>query len=529
MESRGLLRRLVPVVLCVTAAVCDGSLAPSVEAQPGKTAIVRGTERIGWDQQTGSASEPAALHYVAYVDGVKRELTDVRCADAAGPSGYACDAPLPQLTPGTHVLELATLRLGRRRMAESARSAPLHVTLVSSTGAASSNAQAPVPSRSDTPSDVEPAEPREADASTEANVAITLPDGTRLVAETVVTNLDRPTAIAVGSDGRLFVGERSGRVLAFDDGRPLNATVLEDVAATGDAGLLGIALHPDFAQNRFVYVVHTTESAGRTLGYRLSRFREVNGVLGERAILLDEVPAAPAGANAVMRFGPDRKLYVAFGRAGLERTSSPAAYSGSLLRLNDEGTTPDDNPQPSPVYSFGHDTPHGFDWNPTTHDLWEVERVDAGRDELNRIEPGGNYGDEGPAPSGVEGPAPSRRRWGRAGAMAPVVAWPAALGSSGAAIYDGTRIASLHGDLLIAGLESQDLMRVQFDRRDPTRVASTERLLQGRFGRIANVEVGPEEAIYFLTGNRGHEVAAIDDDRLVRLLPEGAATTQPEP
>ncbi|MPZ18829.1 MAG: hypothetical protein GEV06_13075 [Luteitalea sp.] len=510
MASCSLLRRVGCLLVCMLVAACDGApLPPSTGAPPGgESTAVRGTERIAWEQPAASAREVASFRFAVYVDGVRGELSGARCESSSGPNGYACGAPLPQLTPGTHVIQLSAIMPRRGGSVESPRSPALNVTLIAAKGAASLGAEGAAPGNVEAPSpgDADPA----ARSAAETSAAITLPDGTRLRAQTVVANLDRPSAVAFGPDGRLFIAERAGRVLAFDETQLLDATVLEGVAATGDAGVLGLTLHPDFAGNRLVYIVDTTLSADRTLSYRLSRFREVNGLLGERLILLDGIPATAADAGAVIRFGPDRRLYVSFGRAGPEVSASRSSYNGSLLRLDDDGSTPDDNPWSSPVYSVGHHTPRGFDWDPLTGELWEVERVGTARDELNRIQPGGDYGDEQAAETN------GRQR---AGTVAPVVAWPAALGPSGAAIYDGTLIESLRGDLLIAALEGEDIVRVRFDPRDRARATATERLLQGRFGPIAGIEVAPNGAIYFVTATRRDDVASAHDDRLIRLVP----------
>ncbi|MGH9161451.1 MAG: PQQ-dependent sugar dehydrogenase [Vicinamibacteraceae bacterium] len=508
MKPRRLLRRLVPVLVGVTLVCYDGMPLPlATEASlQGESTPIRGTERLVWNQEAPSAREVERYLYAVYVDGVRSELSDVRCESTSGPNDYECSAPLPRLTAGPHVIRLSTIRARRGSVTESPRSPPLNVMLIATMGAASPG------TASVSPSGAEAAAPGESTASNDAegSTAITLPGGTRLLAETVAANLNDPTAIAVGPDGKLFIAERAGRVLAYEHAQLRDQTVLEGVAVTGDGGVLGLALHPDFARNHLVYIVDTTVSADRTLSYRVSRFREVNGVLGERLILLDEIPATAGDAAAVVRFGPDSKLYVALGLAGREASGSPSSYNGSLLRLNDDGSTPDDNPWSSPVFSIGHHTPRGFDWDPGTGHLWEVESIGNARDELNRVQPGSNYGDD-------QATAGSARQ--RPGTVAPVVAWLAALRPSGAAIYDRTLIESLRSDLLIAALEGEDIVRVRFDPRDRTRTATTERLLLGRFGRIGGIEVGPDGAIYFMTANRGHDGASARDDRLIRLVP----------
>lgn len=490
MRAHRLLKRLVPTVGLVALTTCGGqSPAPSAPGAPspgGEGVIVRGTERIGWDQAAESHEALAAIRYATYVDGRRTLVSGARCADSPGAGGYSCTAPLPSLTPGTHVLELAAFREGPTGVVEGARSAPLRITLVATSAVSVAG---------------------EADAT----VSIALGDGTRLRAETLATGLEAPTAVAVAPDARLFVAERAGRVTVLSPDRIPSTTTLADVAPDVEAGLLDLALHPDFARNGFVYAAYTATGADGRLIYRISRFREAGGILGERAVLLDDVPAQPTPAAAIGS-GPDRKLYVSLGAHSED--GSLASYAGKILRLNDDGTTPHDNPGLSPIWSSGHDAPQGFDWRLEDGDLWEVERVAGRGDELNRIVAGAYYGD-------LDSPATAR-----AGSMTmpPVVSLPAGLNVSGAAFYRGDRIGALQGDLLISALEGRDLIRVRFDSRNRERVAGMERVFEGRFGRVSGVEVGPDGAVYVLTANRERGEARAGDDRLVRLVPVSPPT-----
>jgi glucose/arabinose dehydrogenase len=343
----------------------------------------------------------------------------------------------------------------------------------------------------------------------------TAADGTRFVLETVATGLELPWAMAFAPDGRLFFTERPGRVRIIQNGAllPQPAVTIADVRAEGEGGVLGLALHPAFAENRLVYVAYTARD-GAGARNRVVRFREVANTLAEPAVLVDDLAAAAIHNGARVRFGPDGKLYVTMGDAA--DTSLPqdlASSNGKVLRMNDDGSMPSDNPFPSLIYSYGHRNPQGIDWHPVSGELWGTEHGATGNDELNRILPGRNYG--WPV---IEGAAT------RAGMEAPVLFYNPAIAPSGASFYTGTRIPAFTGNLFFAALRGMHLHRVRLVAGDPTRVLAEERLLENRFGRLRDVITGPDGALYFSTSNRdGRPNVAPDDDRIVRILPAPAS------
>jgi glucose/arabinose dehydrogenase len=346
---------------------------------------------------------------------------------------------------------------------------------------------------------------------TPAAEVLTASDGTRFSLETVVTGLEVPWSLAFAPDGRLFVTERPGRVRVVQNGALLAnpALILDDVAASGEAGVLGLALHPQFTLNHLVYLVYTARR-GSAMVNRLVRYREVNNTLGERAVLLDDITGATIHDGSRVRFGPDGKLYVTMGDAATadlaQQVSSP---NGKILRLNDDGTTPSDNPFGSPVYSYGHRNPQGIDWHPLTGDLWETEHGATANDEVNRIDPGKNYGwpviEAAATRPDMETPA--------------IFFSPTSVAPSGASFYRGTAIPGFRNNFFFATLAGQHLHRVRFDPSDPRRVLGHERLLEGRFGRLRDVVSGPDGALYFSTCNRdGRGTPAAGDDRIVRIV-----------
>lgn len=350
------------------------------------------------------------------------------------------------------------------------------------------------------------------DAGPEPSDTYTAADGTAFGVETYVSNLEVPWAMAFAPDGRLFVTERPGRVRIVEDGVLVEepALVLGDVFAEGEAGLLGMALHPGFADNRLVYLVYIARTESGTIVNRLARYREVGGRLGEQVILLDNLDAASIHDGARVKFGPDNLLYVTMGDAASPSVAQDlASLNGKILRLEEDGTTPDDNPFSSPVFSWGHRNPQGIDWDPLSDFLWETEHGQSANDEVNLVERGGNYG--WPLIEAEE-TAP--------GLIPPVLHFPGtSVAPSGAAFYRGNRIPAFTGNLFFATLRGQHLHRVRLDEAR-RRVAANERLMEGRYGRLRDVVSGPDGNLYFSTSNRdGRGSPATDDDRILRIVP----------
>ena len=225
-------------------------------------------------------------------------------------------------------------------------------------------------------------------------------------------------------------------------------------------------------------------------------------------VILDRVNAADIHDGARVRFGPDGKLYVTMGDVATPSVAQDlASLNGKVLRLNDDGSVPNDNPFSSFIYSAGHRNPQGLDWHPVTGDLWATEHGQTGNDEVNRIERGRNYG----------WPIIEADQT-RAGLEAPVLFFNPAIAPSGASFYTGSAIAGFRHNLLVATLRGQHLLRVRLDPANPHRVAATERLLENRFGRIRDVITGPDDALYFCTSNRDGRATPVDaDDRIVRI------------
>ena len=341
---------------------------------------------------------------------------------------------------------------------------------------------------------------------------MTTADGVRLGVQVLLTNLEVPWSLAFAPDGRLFFTERPGRVRVVQNGQLVAqpALTLGDALKFGEGGVLGIALHPNFAQTRHVFLAYTAETPGGGLVNRIMRYRDVNNTLTEATVLVDNIPAANGHDGARVRFGPDGKLYVTIGDASNPALAqSLSVYAGKILRINDDGTTPADNPYGSPVWTWGHRHPQGIDWHPATRDMWASEHGQVGNDELNLIVKGANYG--WPI---IEGSLT------RPDMVTPVLFFNPAIAPSGLSFYTSTRIPQFARNIFFATLRGMHLHRVVLSAANPQVPMAEERLFEGRFGRLRDVITGPDGALYFSTSNRdGRNTPVASDDRIARIVP----------
>src|SRR5688500_17779654 len=221
-------------------------------------------------------------------------------------------------------------------------------------------------------------------ANADATSASATEGGVRV--ETVVGGLEVPWSIVFTPDGRMLFTERPGRVRVYEQGRlrPEPLAVIGDVERGSESGLMGLALHPDFAANRLLYLAYAYADAGG-VRVRVVRFQESGAVLADRKLIIEGIPAARFHAGTRLRFGPDGKLYITTGDAAQRQLAQRLdSLAGKTLRLNDDGTVPPDNPfvkqqgaRPE-IWSYGHRNAQGLDFQPGSGLLFQTEHGPSG-------------------------------------------------------------------------------------------------------------------------------------------------------
>ena len=330
--------------------------------------------------------------------------------------------------------------------------------------------------------------------------------------EVVAENLEIPWSMAFAPDGRLFFTERPGRIGLIEGGEVLPEPIGKlDVAQIAESGLLGLALHPSFPSDNRLYVQYTMFDSGR-LKNRVSSFRFDGRTLSQETVVVDGIPGAQFHNGGRIRFGPDGKLYITTGDAGdLDAPQNLESLAGKILRVNPDGTIPDDNPfAGSPVFSLGHRNPQGLDWHPATGDLYISEHGPRAHDEVNLIEPGENYG----WPDAFGEARDSRF-------VAPLIqTGDTTWAPSGASFYRGDKLSAWKSDLFIATLRGVHLRRIILSPPTYRQVEFHEPLFVGEFGRLRDVAEGPDGFLYICTNNRdGRGSPAANDDRILKIKP----------
>lgn len=345
-----------------------------------------------------------------------------------------------------------------------------------------------------------------------------------LTATVIAEGLEHPWALGFLPDGRMLVTERSGQLRIVDGG-----VVGEPIAGVpavydqGQGGLLDLVLAPDFETSGQIYLTFSerAEDAGQQRGqgtavfsarlvlegdggrledgkviFRMNKFTTTNRHFGSRVVI-----------------GQDGNLFVTLGERGdQDRAQDMADLAGAIVRIAPDGSVPEDNPRSEgwapELWSKGHRNPQGA----TLRDdgvLFTVEHGARGGDEVNMPRPGANYGwpviTYGVDYSGV----PIGEGTAKAGLEQPLHYWDPSISPSGLDFYDGDLLPGWQGDLLAGGLSGQLLVRLDME---GDAVVGEERLFAGQLGRIRDVRVGPDGAIYLLTDE--------DNGRLIRVAPE---------
>lgn len=350
--------------------------------------------------------------------------------------------------------------------------------------------------------------------------------------ETVVEGLENPWSMAWLPDGALLVTERPGRLRIVRDGKldPKPVAGVPAVFAQGQGGLLDVAVHPRFADNRLVYLTYSdgTAEANRT---RVARGELVGGELRDVRTIFEVARPKPGAQHFGSRLAwlPDGTLLVSIGDGGnpptaldgrliRENAQDPSSHLGKVVRLRDDGSVPPDNPwvdeagaQPA-LWTLGHRNVQGLAYDPLRRVVWATEHGALGGDELNRLAAGANYG--WPAVSRTReyrGGAPVGSSAPKAGMTEPALLWEVAVAPSGLAVYAATAFPQWRGDLFSGSLAGADVRRLDLD--DAGRIVGETAIRIG--ARVRDVRVGPDGFLYVLTDERS--------GRLLRFVPDAPA------
>ena len=347
----------------------------------------------------------------------------------------------------------------------------------------------------------------------------------RVLVSVVARGLSHPWAIAWLPDGGMLITERDGRLRVVRNGRldPRAIPGVPEVRTDGNGGLMDVALHPDFASNGLVYLTYTKPVGDGRGTPALVRGRLVDGGLTEvRDLVVPDAFDGNSGLNGRVTFGRDGKVYMSTGGRVDDAAQDPMSLRGKVLRLNDDGTVPEDNPfvnragHRAEIYTLGHRNTLGLIQHPVTGEIWQHENGPNGGDELNVLRPGRNYGwplvSYGRDYSG----APIPDHGTRAGMEPPLVFWVPAIAAAGMAVYTGDRFPAWRGNVFVGSLReggipgTGHLERIVFN--EQTEELRRESMLTEFRQRIREVRQGPDGLLYVLTD---HE----EDGALLRIEP----------
>jgi glucose/arabinose dehydrogenase len=344
-------------------------------------------------------------------------------------------------------------------------------------------------------------------------ITVPLPAGAvpRLVATVIRSGLQIPWDLAFAPDGRMFVTERVGNILIYASAAPgaaqlANVFPAPNINAQGESGLMSIELDPSFATNNLLYVCASVTDGGQWLNQVLRYRMTGNTLVLDGYVIRSGMRANTNHDGCRIRFGPDGKLWVTMGDAGnLANGQNPNVLNGKVLRVNGDGTIPEDNPiMPgatgrTAVYTMGNRNPQGLTFEPRTGRVVEVEHGDDTHDEINILRAGANYG----YPV-CRGPCGDPRFVDPAWSSGNLT-----LATSGADFARGPQWGAYDGSLFVAQLKEQDLRRFTFSGSVATQ---QEIFFDGTYGRIRTVRQGPDGFLYLTTSNGS-------GDRVIRVTP----------
>ncbi|MEP2944488.1 MAG: PQQ-dependent sugar dehydrogenase [Hyphomicrobiales bacterium] len=341
----------------------------------------------------------------------------------------------------------------------------------------------------------------------------------KIKVEVLTNKLNTPWGMEFLPDGSMLITERGGTMRHLNNGvltKPIKG--VPKVASKGQGGLLDVAIDPDFSSNNYVYLSFS-EPGKKGAGTAVARGKFNGQTFENMTVIYRQKNKTRSGLHFGSRlvFAKDGTLFVTHGDRGKgKRAQDPFDHAGSLIRINKDGSIPPDNPFANgtkalpEIWSIGHRNMQGAAIHPKTGDIWTVEHGARGGDEINRPQAAKNYGwpiiSYGRHYSGLKiGEGTTKQ-----GLEQPRHFWDPSIAPSGLAFYQGEAFEKWNGDLLVGSLKFQMLSRLKMQ---GGKIVSEERLLAGTYGRIRDVNNGPDGAIYLLIDD--------DDGMLLKLVPAG--------
>ena len=317
----------------------------------------------------------------------------------------------------------------------------------------------------------------------------------------IADNLDFPTSIGMLPDGRILLAEQKG-IITFlnNNGTVLNKYKLNDNYFNEGAGLLGLTISPKYDKNNYFYIYYTYKNNGKIFN-KIERLQEKNSTIINKKIIMDEIPAYQLHNGGVLKFGPDGKLYASVGDNTIsESAQNLSSLRGKILRIDDDGTIPHDNPfKNSAIYSYGHRNVVGLAWDFKNKALYASEPGATGNDEINIIKPGQNYG----------WPIEECGNLEKSQFVQPEFCFTPSIYPSGMIISNSTKLG-YEGKLIVATLKGEHLRIIDLNSKDQSTI------LTG-FGKLKDVTEDKKGSLYIITGNKDFYQDS-GSDKLLKII-----------
>ena len=336
-----------------------------------------------------------------------------------------------------------------------------------------------------------------------AFVSLIVPTFGEMNIDVVVDGLNNPWEMVFAPNGDIYFSERDGRVWKIENFG--EAKVIQTFPKSGsyEGGTLGLALDPNFEENKKIYIYQTNLEL-EFFQNKVFSFTVDGDELRDVQTVIDDIPGAPWHDGGRIAFGPDDKLYITTGDAVNPGWSQDlSSLAGKILRINSDGSIPDDNPfDSSAIFSYGHRNPQGIAWNDegmlVSSEHGPSGEMGYGHDEINVIVKGKNYGWPKVVGDSSDGSYVNPIIHSGEQTWAP----------SGMVFYNSDKISSLEGKFLVGALRGQHLMVL--DVANDGSLISSEKMFEGDFGRIRTAQISPDGVLYLLTANG-------DNDKIIRI------------